>query len=241
MQLKTSGIILKNTRIGDKKIISKIYTQNRGLQTFAIQVGTTPQSKIKPAHVQALNLVELDVMLKENQEIGRVQEIRVFHPFREINFNVMKNCISSFINEALLKSLRETEANPTMFEFVKNSLVELDEHPKNFGAWHLYFLMNLSRLIGFFPHDNFSKNHPFFNLLDGVFESLPPKHANYFDREDSLYFHQLIREYELYKNTPPVYEVRNRQLHLLIQYFRCHIPGFTDFKTLPVLQATLHD
>lgn len=241
MQLKTSGIILKNTRIGDKKIISKIYTSSQGLQTFAIPFGTTSKSKIKPAHLQALNLVELDVMTKENQEIGRVSEIRVFHPYREINFNVMKNCISSFINEALLKSLRETEANPEMFEFVRDSLIELDEHPKNFGAWHLYFLMKLSRLIGFFPHNNYSAHHSFFNLLDGRFESAPPHHPNYYDREDSRYFHQLIADNEIYRNTPPNYDVRNRQLNLLIQYYRCHIPGFTDFKTLPVLQATLHD
>ena len=80
---------------------------------------TSPKSKIRLAHIQPLNLVELDVFEKENREIGRVHEIRISYPYRELNFNVFKNCISVFLNEVLVKTLKESEANPELFSLAK--------------------------------------------------------------------------------------------------------------------------
>ncbi len=238
MQRKTSGIILKNIRIGDKKIISKIYTENSGLQQYAIQFGTSPKSKIRLAHIQPLNLVELDVFEKENREIGRVHEIRISYPYRELNFNVFKNCISVFLNEVLVKTLKESEANPELFSFIRNSFIELDAHPGGYGGWHLYFLIELTRHLGFFPQENFLKGS-FFNLLDGRFETHPPPHVHYLEKNEVVVFQQLISEALSYRYSPPSFEIRSLQLNLLLRYFNFHIPDCTDFKSLPVLQATL--
>jgi DNA repair protein RecO (recombination protein O) len=239
MQFKTSGIILKNIRIGDKKIISKIYTESAGLQQYSIQFGSSSKSKIRPAHIQPLNLVELDVIAKENRDIGRVQEIRIAYPYRELNFNVLKNCISVFLNEVLIKSIKESESNPELFLFIRNALIELDAHPGGFGGWHLYFLIELARRLGFYPQENFSQDTSFFNLLDGRFEFKPPPHVHYFDKNESMMFQELMRDAANYRHAPPPFETRSRQLELILRYFNFHVPGCTDFKSLPVLQATL--
>ena len=104
MLLKTQGIILSNVKYGDKKVISKIYTLHYGLQTYAISYGTSQKSKIKPAHLQPLNQIDLEIFFKEKNEVNRITEIQIRHPYTELNRNIYKNCIAVFLNEILLKS-----------------------------------------------------------------------------------------------------------------------------------------
>ncbi len=240
MQIKTRGIILSNVRYGDKKVISRIYTRDSGLRTFIINFGTSSKSKIRLAHLQPLNQVEIEISAKEKKEVNRVTEIRIVAPYREINFHVLKNCIAGFINEALIKTLKETEADEQLFEFISSSLLQLDEMKENYTSFHLYFLMRLSNYLGFFPLDNYDNTHQFFNLMDGRFESFPPAHMNYLDRDDSKVFYTLIRNHELNSLKNISAAERNTMLNLLVQYFHFHVPGFSNFRSLPVLQATLH-
>jgi DNA repair protein RecO (recombination protein O) len=240
MQIKSLGIILNNVKLGDKKVISKIYTQHSGLQSFAIHFGTSSKSRIKPAHIQPLNLVELEIVSKEKNEVNRVNEIRIGKPYIEIHNNILKSCIAGFINELLIKTLKESEANEDLFRFIYSKFLELDENKGNLGGWPLHFMMGLTQYLGIMPNNNFSNDNVFFNMMDGRFEVVPPLHMNYLDRNDSSMFHKLINEYENFLLLPPKNEERSIMLNLLIQYYRFHIPGFSDFKSLPVLQATLY-
>ncbi|MBC7862195.1 MAG: DNA repair protein RecO [Bacteroidia bacterium] len=240
MLLKTQGIILNNVKYGDKKVISKIYTLHYGLQTYAINFGTTQKSKIKPAHLQPLNQVDLEIFFKEKNEVNRVTEIRILYPYTELNRNINKNCIAVFLNEVLLKSLRESGSNEILFDFVTFSFQQLDKKEKDYNSFHLFFLIELSQHLGFFAQNNFSDSHTYFNLMDGRFEEKPPPHANYLDINDSAVFSRMLANYNEYEHSGLINSAeRTKQLNLLLQYYRFHIPGFNELKTLSVLQSTL--
>lgn len=240
MLIKTQGIILHNVRLGDKKVISKIYTQHYGLQSYAVSFSTSAKSKIRPAHLQPLNQVELEVIAKEKNEINRVTEMRLLHPYADLHANFFKSCIAAFINEMLYKSLRESEENESLYDFISWSLRELDGKKNDFSSYHLYFLVELTQHLGFFPRNNFSNKNFLFNILDGRFEPHAPPHPNYFDREDSEAFARLLEHYGDYQHAGIITQAeRARQLNLLINYFRLHLPGFPELKSLPVLQSTL--
>ena len=240
MQLKTLAIILANVKLGDKKVISKMYTKHFGLQSYAIHFGSSSKSKIKSAHLQPLNLIEIEVISKEKNEVQRVNEIRVARPYLELHSNILKNCIGGFLNELLIKTLKESEANEELFHFVFDKLCELDATGDSLAGWPLHFMSSITNYLGIFPNDNYNSERIFFNLADGRFEEVPPVHMNYLDRKDSLLFHKLLQSYDTFNKKPPSTEDRNLMLGLLIQYFRLHVPGFTEFKSLPVLQATLY-
>jgi DNA repair protein RecO (recombination protein O) len=237
---KTRGIILQNVKYGDKKIISKIYTLHRGLQSYAVNFSSSSKSKIRPAHLQPLNQVELEIFMKEKNEVHRITEIRISYPYSDLSTNIYKNCIAVFLNEMLCKTLKEAGGNESLFEFISWSLKELDKKESGFSSWHLYFLVELTQHLGFFPQNNFSATQCFFNIPDGRFDASPPPHSNYFDREDSASFSRLIAMYTQYDQSTTIsYQERTRQLNLLIHYYRQHVPGFTDVKSLSVLQSTL--
>ena len=92
---------MHNVRYGDKKIISKIYTLNWGLQSYLINFGSSSKSKIKLAHVLPLNQVDLEVSNREKNEVNRITEIRVNYLYTDLTQNIYKNCIASFINEII--------------------------------------------------------------------------------------------------------------------------------------------
>lgn len=242
MLFKTLGIILSNVKFGDKKVISKIYTLDFGLQSYVINFGSSSKSKIKAAHLQALNQVELEIFAKEKNDINRVNEIRVNFPYREINFHPLKSCVAVFLNELIIKTFKESQSNPELFYFVSQSFQFLDEEKVNFSSFHLYFMVTLTVHLGFFPINNFDEDHTYFNLIDGRFERNMPQHPNFFEKNDSKEFSILISCFEKYKNSSANISAtqRNTQLKLIIHYYLFHSPGFTEFKSLPVLQATLH-
>ncbi|MFN6039359.1 MAG: DNA repair protein RecO [Bacteroidota bacterium] len=240
MQIKTLGIILSNVKLGDKKVISKIYTLSSGLQSFAINFGTSSKSKIRPAHIQPMNILELETTSKENNEVKRINEIRLARPCIEIQTNILKSCIAGFINELLIKTLKETESSEEMFNFICDKIYELNETKNNLSGWPLHFMMGLTLQLGIMPNNNFDGEKIFFNLMDGRFDETPPVHMNYFDRNDSKIFRNLIQNFESYTQNPPDNYERQSMLNLLVEYYRFHIPGFGEFKSLPVLQATLH-
>lgn len=240
MLVKTRGIILSNVKYGDKKVISKIYTRSFGLRTYIINFSSSSKSRIRAAHIQPLNQVELEVSSREKNEINRVTEIRVTAPYREINFHILKNCIAGFINEALVKTLKEGDADEDLYDFISASLYSLDDSTENYNAFHLYFLMELSNYLGFFPLNNYDSANSIFNLSDGRFEPSAPPHSQYLDRNESSVFSELISNYSAYKEAAPPAGIRTVMLNLLLRYYHFHVPSFTDFKSLPVLQATLH-
>ena len=72
-----------------------------------------------------------------------------------------------FIAEVLYKSLREEEQNEQLFDFIWTSIKGYDETKKKLPNFHLYFLVKLTRYLGFEPQGEWNNNY--FDLNEGSF------------------------------------------------------------------------
>jgi DNA repair protein RecO (recombination protein O) len=234
---KTRGIVFQVTDFGETSVVAKIYTELFGLQGFLVNSVRKKNAKVKQHVLHPLSLVDLVVYHKERKGLHRVAEVRSSPALQNIPFNIIKNSVTLFLDEVLCKSIREEEPNQQLFDFLFHSIQLLDVQSPVNNDFHLCFLVQLTKYLGFFPAENFSGEEKFFNLREGVFQDEPPGHMNYMDAGLSEIFSLLLQSSLDFSSrlSAPVAQKR-KLMEKLLEYYRLHLTGFTEVKSLKVLE-----
>lgn len=237
MRVSDKAIILQATKYGDKKHILKLYTYRHGLLTVIASVGRSPSSKIRLANILPLSMIEVEFVYKQNKEIHTLTEASSYFVLNHVWESLLKLTIAQFLNEILIKSLKEQNANHHLFEFIETCLRYLNDSEDNFMNLHLYFMLEFSKYLGFEPQNNYSKDLPFFDLREGRFSIVSLTFPLALSREDSEYFSKALDLNLL--NTNVSNTQRQLLLEILIAYYKLHIPAFNEIKSLYVLREVL--
>ena len=151
MLYKTRGIVFKTTNYSESSVVVQVFTEKFGLQSYLINGIKKPKSKIKLNSLQPLHLLDMVVYHKSTGGIQRVSELRHQPVFLTIPYDIVKSSIVLFLNEVLYKSLKQHEADEVLFEFLFHAIEILDSVSVGLANFHLYFLLRLTRFLGFYP------------------------------------------------------------------------------------------
>ena len=177
---------------------------------------------------------------KEKKQLQHLKEIKIDIPFTSIPHDMVKRSIALFLSEVLYKSIKEEEANPKIFQFLRSALEILDLKMENIVNFHLLFLMQLSKYLGFFPQGKFSLSTPFFNLQDGVFQSSLPMHPHFLDERLSRHFNALLNcSFDTLYMISLGGAERKSILLKLIEYYELHLPGLGQIKSHNILEEVM--
>lgn len=238
MLQKTLGIVLHSLKYNDTTNIVDIYTEALGRVSFLVSASRSKKSAVKSVLFQPLSIIEIEANVRPNANMQRIKEAKSAFPFQSIPFDPYKSAISFFLAEFLYKSVREETENHPLFAYLKHSIAWLDGCRENFANFHLVFLMRLSRFLGLYPNIEDYQEGDYFDLLNACFTSVRPQvHSYYIGGEEAYRVTRLMRmNYE----TMHLFEMsrtdRTRCLSIMNDYYRLHIPGFTELKSLAVLQ-----
>lgn len=237
---KTSGIILQTTNYSDSSLIAKIYTEKFGLQSYIINGVRGKKSKTKASLFQPMALVDIVVSNSEKSNLQRISEINIQHPYTDIPYNIVKSSIAIFLNEILFRALKEEHSDEDLFSYIKNSLLILDLKTDSCSNFHIYFLLQLSRFLGFYPQGSFSENTPCFDLNEGKFISIIPSHNNYLKPPTAAMLSEFLNSnFEKIQELKMDATQRKKILHALILFFQFHISSFGEIKSLEVLEQVI--
>lgn len=227
-------------KYSESSVIVKIYTELLGLQSYILKGVRKKKSKIKSNLLQPLTLIEMEFYHKEKSEINFIKEIRNTYHFKSLPFEIYKSSIALFITEILYKSIREEEPNKNLFDFIFNSVIFLDTSEEKISNFHLIFLIQLSKYLGFFPNGKYSEKYKYFDMQEGNFQEVLPKHFNYLDKKTSKYFHELSSlNYENMNSTNISNKIRKELLEKIILYFQIHLPGIKEINSNQILSEVL--
>jgi DNA repair protein RecO (recombination protein O) len=242
MLIKTRGVVLQHFKYSETSLVVKIFTEELGLQSYMVKGSRSKKSKLKPAYFQPLTLLEMVVYHKENRQLHSVKEIKSAYSWRHIPFNIQKQTVILFLNEILYKTLREEVPDKKLFEFIYNSLHWFDLEEENFVNFHIFFLLHLSRFLGFFPKETPGiTNAVFFDLKEGFFTPGQPVHPYYIEGDvakDMLFF--LNRNIDSIKSFKYGTKRRRNLLDALVTYYQLHLPEMGKIKSLDILTAVIH-
>jgi DNA repair protein RecO (recombination protein O) len=238
---KTRGIVLHSMKYGETGMITTIYTELFGRVSFLMQGLRAKKSLVKGNHLQALFLVEIEIYYKPGRELHRCKELKNIYPFSSIPFEITKSTQAIFLAEILNKVLREEESRPELFEFLFYSIQVLDLLNEGISNFHLIFLVQLSRYLGFGPTNNFSDQMPYYDLMAGFFVSAIPPHPHFLKKEESsIYAVLLSMSYQKSAECRIDQAIRNVLPERILEYFSLQLGSNLNIKSLDILREILH-
>jgi len=234
---KTRGIVLKVTDFGETSVVAKIYTELFGLQGYLINSVRKKNAKVKKNILSPLSLVDLIIYHKDRKGLQRISDIRPNPPLQRIPFDTIKSSIVFFLTEILSKSIHEDECNPSLFEFLFNAIETLDQQEPVNNDFHLFFLIGLSKYLGFYPQDGSLKERQYFNLQEGVFQNSIPAHQHFIEPPLTDLFHELMKpSFDFSKTVLMTIPQKRILTEKLTEYYQLHIDSFYGVQSHKILQ-----
>lgn len=239
MLQKERGIVLHVLKYNDNTNIVDIYTEQLGRASFLVTALRSKKTAVKPVLFQPLSLIEFEVNIRPGTKLCRIKEARPLSPFSTIPYNPYKSAIALFLAEFLYRAVKEETENRPLFSYMEHSITWLDNCQENFANFHLVFLMRLSRFLGLYPNLEDYTRGDYFDLLNACFTPLKPLvHSHYIKGEEAYRLTRLMRmNYETMHLFGMTRADRNRCLEIISNYYQLHIPGFSELKSLSVLQS----
>ena len=232
MKYKSRAITLTYIKQGESSIISKIFTEKHGLQSFIVKGVRSKKAKKKLGLFQPLQLVDINATLIPKKGLQYLAEITIIETISNDKINMNKNFLAIFIAEISSKVLQENEQNSGLFKFVweiKQKLYNANTIDENFA---LLFMLNLSKYLGFFPSTE-NINAPFFNLETGEFSGKAFNLNIYLTEEKTTILKHLLLGEKI--NIPQ--ELKSELLKDIIQYFRLHHYNLSNITSHLIIES----
>ena len=240
MQIKTRAIVFRTVKYGETSLIVDLFTEEKGLHTFILSGVRSPKSRFSPGLLQPMSVIEVVTYFGENHSMHRIKEVAASLIFQHIPFELRKGSVALFLAEICRKTVRETEPDPILFDFLVKTLDFLDKTDRPVANIHLHFLLELASLLGFLPGGEASESTPFFDLQEGVFCELRPPHPFFLDKNESSAVHQLLgKTLENCHETAIDRPLRKSLLGHLLQFYKLHLDQFGEVHTPEVLEMVL--
>ncbi|MDR1602424.1 MAG: DNA repair protein RecO [Tannerella sp.] len=238
MLSKTRGIVLHSIPYNDKYGIIHIYTEAFGRTSYMVARRRGRKTGIAQALFMPLSVIEMEVEHLNTRDIQRIREAKICCPLHDIFTHPVKNCIALFLSEVLYRAVRTHEADPQLFNYLRDSICWLEMAEQGIANFHLVFLMHLVRYLGVYPNVESYSPDSFFDLLNGAFSDSPPGHRHYLDRNESIIFSRLLRMN--YANMGLYAFSRGERYSIIrriLEYYSLHLSDFPEIRSLGVMQS----
>lgn len=240
MNEKTQGFVIQSIRYGDTSLIVKVYTLDNGVQSFMIKGVRGKSSRHRVAFFQPMTFLSfVRANAPRSNAMCYMRDVELAYAYQTIPNVMNKSAILMYVAELLSHSLTQQERNEPLYSFIYQSIVWLDLVEAGYANFPLYFTLELSRFLGFYPQTNYTKS-ALFDMMEGHFVSTPPLHPYYLDGEYSEKLSQLLNLgiNELSKVTLTGAQ-RTVLVDGVITFMRLHAPLLKGLQSHEVLKEVL--
>ena len=233
MLVSTRAIVLSSKRFKDSDLIVSCFTSEHGRVSYILKgILKSKKGKLRPAFFQPFTLLEIEASHKDSRSLQYIKEARIYQPTNSLHSDQIKRAIALFLSEVLYAVLRVEEKQEDLYNFIETMIIWFETHD-TYSSFHLIFLLELTKYLGFYPDIN--PDDKFFDLLEGKSG----------DKETGLYCLsgenlttlkkalgiKFDRDKELYLSMPQ----KRNLLDMILLYFKVHLDGFKEPKSLTVL------
>ena len=239
---KTRGIVLHTTRYGESSLVVHCYTEQFGRQTYMVKGVRKSRRNNRSNLFQPLFILDFDVYHKDSRDMQLVKEVTRTTPLNSMPYDITKSTQAIFMAEVLYRVVKEEEPNPMLAHFLVNSIRYLDALGEPLPDFHIIFLFHLSRHLGFFPQNNFGDGTRFFDLVSGQFKSHYSDPETQLDESASALWSKYIEsDFQETRSAGFNSSQRKTVLDHLVKYYKNHVSGMGDIRSLDVLHAFFHN
>lgn len=239
MLISTKAIVFSALKYGEADLIVACFTEKGGLKTYFLRgILRSKKGKLKPSLFQPLTQLEIVANHKNKGTLEYMREAKIVHPYQSLHTNVIKSSVVFFLAEILRNSVKEEEANENLYHFLETAFNWFDTHNAS-ANFHLLFLLKLTRYLGFYPDDAHTDKE-FFNLLDGTFQQIETNSYCIRHENAQLLKCLLSMDFERLSEIKLNQSGRSGFLQMLLEYYKLHLQGFKNPKSLSVLNEVFN-
>ncbi|MBR4843164.1 MAG: DNA repair protein RecO C-terminal domain-containing protein [Bacteroidaceae bacterium] len=233
------GIVTGAVRHNDGTCIVKVFTETHGMIPFIFYLSKSGKKASRNTLIQPLTQIEFQTDYVPTATFMHMREPKNAFPYRNIPFNPSKSATALFMGEFLTHALDQEQANPTLYNWIINSIKWLDEaNNGRYANFHILFALGTVSLTGICPNTDGYTPGSYLDLREGTFTKQPPMHNDYADAQVSYKIASLMEcNFDNMSSIPLTGTERTAVLNSLNLYFRLHIPAFPQLKSIEVLQA----
>ncbi|MCD8313514.1 MAG: recombination protein O N-terminal domain-containing protein [Bacteroidales bacterium] len=216
MTVNADLIILHTTKFAENSLVIHTYSEEYGRRSFLVRgLGRKfPMSLFLP-----LNVLEAYITVNPKSSLYTVKSLSVKYPLNGMRDNLYKSTISLFISEVLYRVVREGALEPGLFEWLEKSILLLDAVRTDFSNFHIKFLTDFCRILGFSP---------------------APQDLEPFTRELTSLADSILRStFEEAMLVPMTGDSRNALAERILKYIEFHCESEVNIRSLRVLHDLL--
>lgn len=233
---KARGIVLGTLKYGEKGVIVHLLTDVCGRQSYMIQ-GVRPTAKgSKMALLQPMFTLEFEGLTSSKMSMHRMKDMVPGMVLHSTPFDVRKSTMALFMAEVLYRLVKESEESSSLFEFVWASIAALDALEEGIANFHLWFLANLSRPLGFSPDNEYSDG-AWLDIRDGHFtpNALIPSFA--LSPENARILHDMLECDVRYLGEIGLNRTERVEfLEAMLRYYSYHLESIRQVESIRVLR-----
>ena len=237
MYEKLRGVVLNTIRYSDKHNIVHIYTDGRGLMSFAVPLGKTPVARMRNSMLMPLSLIEMEAAVRAGRDLALMRDLRRSYSLSTIYSDPSKNAIAMFVSELLAHVIQEPEGNLPLFRYIEQSVRLLEQMPGQVANFHICFLYHLGAHLGIQPNLDSYREGYWFDMTDGVFVSAVVQGHHHLPPQEAQVIHLLSRmtfaNMTVFRFTR---DERNRMLDVIINYYRLHNAAIGTLRSPEILK-----
>ena len=234
---KARGVVLSTVKYGDSSMVVQMLTDRYGRQSYMVQgVRSSRGRGSKMALFQPLFVLSFEGLEPPHGDLHKMREVQNDIVFKSVPYDIRKSTMALFMAEVLYRLVGESEANEPLFDFVYHSVQALDEVDEGVANFHLWFLANLSRYLGYFPGNEHQKGC-WFDMREGLYVSTMPLHDHLMNPEEAELLRDLTEcDLDCLGEIPLNRDQRVAMLSRLVEYYSIHLDAIRSVRSIEILQ-----
>jgi DNA repair protein RecO (recombination protein O) len=231
MKVTCKGVVLHRFNYSDSSLIIKVLTSEFGLKTFLIKGARKGGKNTSTSIFQPFSVINFTAFLASQNKMGNLLEASGEIDGINIQNNIIKASIALFLSEMITKSIKEDENHTFLYEFVFTQIVKLNnlQDPQEISMFHVSFLINFLKVLGFFPYLPEDSNNQHQELKD--FSNEEVFLQEFFLTKDEMLFFKSILNHEIPKGQ------QKKALAMMVKYYQNNVLHQEEIKSLKVLEA----
>lgn len=241
MLIKCKAIVIHTIDYSESSVVLKCFTDLHGVQSFMVNGVRSKKGAIKPSHLLPLSLLELDIYHQPQKNLQRIKELKSQPQLKTIHFDLIKSAVGIFVAEIIHKTVKEeNHQDIPLFTFLFNSIQILDLQVNKVSNFPLFFIIQLTRYLGFYPKGIYTEKTNGFDTREGVFEEYNIHNTFQLTPELSACISSLLQCSAInFQDITLTSLQRTTLLEIMIDYYKKHITGFLDIKSHKILAEVM--
>ncbi len=234
---KTEGIVLRSMKHQEANLITTLYTREYGVMSFIITGYRSTRSRRKHSYFQPLSIVEIVFQERPNRDLHKISESKVAHLLHEVQSAPIKLSLGLAMMEIFYDVVKEEESQPGLYDFLRAVIIQLDQSPQRLIQLFLYFLVHLTRFLGFFPYDASDEGARVnFDVKEGLIEEAKGQGNAAAGLLRRFMYSELLPLPEPYSCQQITFDGQQKRelIRMIFTYYGEHIHGFRYPQTMKV-------